>query len=101
MNSLFAKAQAILPHHAITGLVNWFARIEAPWFKDLFIKSAKGLLNIELDDAQRRDLKDYRSFNDFFTRELRAESRPISQTPNVACPVDGRISAIGEIRKNT
>lgn len=41
-----------------------------------------------------------KSFNDFFTRELRPELRPIDQTPGgVVSPVDGTIAEFGPIEQ--
>ncbi|MBU2645725.1 phosphatidylserine decarboxylase [bacterium] len=41
-----------------------------------------------------------RTFNDFFTRELRPELRPIDQTPgSVVSPVDGTIAEFGKIEQ--
>ena len=94
------NAQALLPQHAITNVVNWLARIETPWFKNAFIKSAMGLLSIDLTDAQRKTPEEYASFNDFFTRELAPGARTIAPAPSIASPVDGRISAIGYLDDN-
>lgn len=39
--------------------------------------------------------KDYRSFNDFFTREIRPERRPIDQNArHLVAPCDGKLTAI-------
>lgn len=43
----------------------------------------------------------YRSFNDFFTRQIRPECRPIDRTPEVLIsPCDGKLTAIS-IQENT
>ncbi|MFX6331012.1 phosphatidylserine decarboxylase, partial [Acinetobacter baumannii] len=39
----------------------------------------------------------YKTFNDFFTRPLKAGARPLAQAPRV-CPVDGAISQVGRIQ---
>ncbi len=42
-----------------------------------------------------------RSFNDFFTRELKPELRPIDTTPGgVVSPVDGTIAEFGDIKQD-
>ncbi len=48
--------------------------------------------------AKQPDATAYKTFNDFFTRELRPDVRPINQDNNtIICPVDGSISQIGKI----
>lgn len=48
--------------------------------------------------ALEPDITDYKHFNDFFTRELKPESRPVPQDGNtIICPVDGSISQLGKI----
>ncbi|MEN9917476.1 MAG: phosphatidylserine decarboxylase proenzyme, partial [Pseudomonadota bacterium] len=43
----------------------------------------------------------YINFNDFFTRSLKPEKRPISNhTSDIISPVDGTISQIGDIKEN-
>lgn len=45
--------------------------------------------NINVDEVLR-PLESFSSFNDFFIRELKAESRPICPEPYLALPADGR-----------
>lgn len=46
--------------------------------------------------------RDYHNFNEFFTRELRPECRPIEPHPaSVACPVDGVVGCFGTIDEGT
>jgi phosphatidylserine decarboxylase len=52
-------------------------------------------------EAEYPDYRDYPTFNDFFTRYLRPEFRPIANHPSeLACPVDGVVSALGELANN-
>src|SRR5690606_38678795 len=44
------------------------------------------------------DIGSYASFNDFFTRALRADARPIADADFI-CPVDGAISQFGTIKR--
>jgi phosphatidylserine decarboxylase len=50
-----------------------------------------------MEEAADPRIESYASFNDFFTRPLRAGARPISPAPFV-CPVDAAISQFGPIR---
>ena len=51
-----------------------------------------------MDEAMISDLKAYRSFNDFFTRRLKPEARPINPSQEVLIsPADGKILAFADI----
>lgn len=55
-------------------------------------------LSINMDEAMVSDLKAYRSFNDFFTRRLKPEARPINPSQEVLIsPADGKILAFADI----
>lgn len=51
---------------------------------------------VNMEEAANPDIGSYASFNEFFTRALRADARPIAVSKFV-CPVDGAISEFGEI----
>ncbi|MEA2013675.1 MAG: archaetidylserine decarboxylase [Verrucomicrobiota bacterium] len=56
-------------------------------------------LNMDISDAER-NLEDFLSFNDFFTRKLKRDSRPYSAGKDVlVSPGDGRISILPKIDK--
>ena len=49
-----------------------------------------------MNEAGLEDIKEYKHFNDFFTRSLKAGTRPISES-KVVSPVDGVVSQCGNI----
>jgi phosphatidylserine decarboxylase len=49
-----------------------------------------------MDEALDPDIANYPSFNEFFTRALRPDARPLADADYI-CPVDGRISQFGAI----
>src|SRR5687768_11126088 len=51
---------------------------------------------VNMKEAVNPDIRSYRTFNDFFTRALLLEKRPIAQTDYVS-PADGVISQVGVI----
>ena len=87
----------VLPHHALTRVVYWLTRQQSSltprvirWFARKF--------DVNMHDAVNPSLDSYPTFNEFFTRALKPEARPIAQATNaIACPADGRISAMGKI----
>ena len=50
-----------------------------------------------MDEALNPDITSYRSFNDFFTRALKPDARPLAAA-DLICPVDGAISQFGAIK---
>jgi len=55
-----------------------------------------GKYGVDMSEAENPDLGSYKSFNDFFTRPLRAGVRPMA-IADFVCPVDGAISQFGVI----
>ncbi|KAB2856374.1 MAG: phosphatidylserine decarboxylase, partial [Sphingopyxis terrae] len=51
---------------------------------------------VDLSEAENPDFRSYASFNDFFTRPLKAGARPLANADFI-CPVDGAISQFGSI----
>ncbi|MGE4069695.1 MAG: archaetidylserine decarboxylase [Lysobacterales bacterium] len=91
--------QLMLPHQFLSRIVYYLMRWTwGPW-KRLLIKTLSRAYKIDLADALEPDPEAYASFNDFFTRALRPEARPIaSDSGALVSPSDGRISQIGRIR---
>ena len=57
---------------------------------------------IDLGEFSRDAIKDYSTFNDFFTREIKPELRPVMGLKHeVISPVDGIVVAFGRIRGDT
>lgn len=91
-----------LPHHLLSRLMHRFTRLRIGFiyrpFTRWFIKQFK----VNLGEALHTDLNHYRSFNEFFTRELKPDARSIvSEKNELACPVDGMVSQAGEIKGDT
>jgi phosphatidylserine decarboxylase len=95
---LFAWLQYILPQHAISRLVLNATRVRKTWFKNALIRGFLRLFEVDMQDAVEVDPLRYRSFNEFFTRALRPETRPFALAADaIASPVDGTVSECGAI----
>ena len=95
---LFVWLQYVLPQHALSRLVLRATRIRTPWFKNLLTRGFLRLFHVDMGEASQPDALRYPSFNEFFTRPLRPEARPIDPDPEgVSSPVDGAISECGAI----
>ncbi|MDE2251905.1 MAG: phosphatidylserine decarboxylase [Gammaproteobacteria bacterium] len=92
----FAALQCLLPQHLLSRLVGALARTRLAWVRRPLVAGFVRAYRPELSDAVEPDPRAYPSFNAFFTRPLRAGSRPASPAPRaIDSPVDGRISALG------
>ncbi|MDH3400886.1 MAG: archaetidylserine decarboxylase [Chromatiales bacterium] len=95
---LFVSMQYLLPQHALSRIIHQLMRIEISGVKNLLIRWFVGQFKVDLSEARRTQAEDYSSFNDFFTRSLDDDARPVAfGTHNLVSPVDGRISELGDI----
>lgn len=98
---LFVAVQRILPKHALSRLIAKLAESQNNWLKNLLINRAIKTFDINMDEALSDDLSSYKSFNAFFTRQLKPEVRPLDKGANtLISPADGVISQAGKISKN-
>ena len=88
-----------LPHHALSSWMSKLTHCTNPVWKNAFIKSIVAMYGVNMEEAKFQNLDHYASFNEFFTRELKAGARPIVQDHGaVACPADGAVSQAGVIQ---
>ncbi len=73
-----------------------FARAEAGALTQFAIRRFVERYQVNLAEAANPDPASYSTFNEFFTRPLRAGARPLADSAYV-CPVDGAISQFGVI----
>ncbi|MEM7077819.1 MAG: archaetidylserine decarboxylase [Pseudomonadota bacterium] len=98
MSTGFAALQRALPQHLLSRGLGTLAASETPWLKDLLIREFARAYKVSLDEAEIRDPRAYRSFNDFFTRALQPDARPVEADPTVVVhPADGAVSQAGTI----
>ena len=97
-----AWPQYLLPHYALTDLMFLLTRSEAAWWKNSFIRWFAYQYKVDMSEAVNEQLTGYSSFNQFFTRPLKPNARPVCQGHNsIACPVDGAISQAGTIEQES
>jgi phosphatidylserine decarboxylase len=98
LRQLFVLLQYLLPHHLLSQVMYWITRSEWKPFKNLLIRNAVHLYKVDMSVAVEQDPEKYKSFNEFFTRALRPEARPLAEEKDaVICPVDGMVSEAGNI----
>jgi phosphatidylserine decarboxylase len=94
----FARLQHMVPQHLLSRFVGKIASSENKLIKNTFIKWFVKRYQVDMSLAAETDPLAYASFNDFFTRALKPESRPIdNDQTSIVCPADGAISQLGPI----
>ena len=98
---LFIALQYVLPQHLATAFIHWLARVQNGVLRNALIKGFLKLYpQVDMSEAERTVPEQYASFNDFFTRALRAGARPIdAAAAALVSPVDGRVSQAGPIEE--
>ncbi|MCD2325304.1 archaetidylserine decarboxylase [Sphingomonas sp. IC-56] len=86
----------LLPKKHLTSFAGRVARAEHGWVAPKLIRWFVRRYGVDMREAENPDLASYTSFNDFFTRPLKAGARPMAKADFVS-PVDGAISQFGDI----
>ena len=88
--------QYLLPKLALTRLAGRVAGAKGGALTTRLIRWFVARYGVDMAEAQNPDIASYASFNEFFTRPLRPDARPLAPADYI-CPVDGRISQFGTI----
>ena len=91
--------QHIAPKQLITIVAGKLANLQCPSLTPRVIAWFVQRYQVNMQEAENPDISSYKTFNDFFTRSLKSDARPIAKSDFI-CPVDGAISQFGTIRKN-
>jgi phosphatidylserine decarboxylase len=90
--------QYVLPQHTLSHWMSCLTHSKTKWLKNLFIKQIIKHYGVNMDEALIQDINAFKSFNEFFTRELKPEARPLSMVKNaIVSPADGVVSQAGKI----
>ncbi|WP_311946146.1 archaetidylserine decarboxylase [Halomonas piscis] len=91
----FALMQYPLPHHAISRLAGLLAECRSPGLKNALIRAFIRRFKVDMSQAQEPDYRAYSTFNDFFTRALTSDARPVGE--GFISPADGTLSQFGRM----
>lgn len=98
--SPFVALQHVLPQHFLSRAIGALAASEVRWIRAPLVHLFAKTYAVNMDEAERPALADYRSFNDFFTRSLHPEARPVDRAPgSVTAPADGVVSQSGTVER--
>ena len=99
---LFAGFQYLLPKHLLSRLIYAVTRSRSPTIKNAILRTFLSGYRVDMEEAQQPDPFAYGSFNDFFTRALKPEARPIAADPQlIVSPVDGIVSQCGHLQDDS
>ena len=96
-DQLFIALQRLAPQHLISRGAGLLASSTNPFIKNTFINWFANKYDIDMRDAIEQNPEAYASFNDFFTRALKPDARPIDTGQSLVSPADGAISQLGAI----
>ena len=91
--------QYIIPKQAITALAGKLASKQCGALTTKVIAWFVKRYGVNMAEAANADISSFASFNDFFTRPLKTDARPLAKAEFI-CPVDGAISQFGSIEKD-
>jgi len=98
-DTLAVLPQYLIPKQALTALAGKFASAKAGTTTTAVIRWFVKRYQVNMAEAANPDITSYATFNDFFTRALKAGARPLAQA-DLLSPVDGAISQFGRIEKD-
>ena len=91
--------QHLLPKQALTVFAGKVAGLKGGAMTSRLIRWFVGRYKVNMTEAANSDIRSYATFNDFFTRALRSDARPLADAAFI-CPVDGAISQFGPIEND-
>ncbi|WP_392559521.1 archaetidylserine decarboxylase [Orbus mooreae] len=101
LNQIKAMIQYLLPKQLLTVMFGYLASKQLGFLTTAMIKGFCKLYKIDLTEAKYQKAEEYKTFNDFFARELQEDARPIDESDNsIVMPADGVISQFGTIKDN-
>jgi phosphatidylserine decarboxylase len=90
--------QHLLPKNLSSAVVYRATRSRRPWLTRPLTRWFAKAYGVDLTEAANADLESYATFNEFFTRELKAGARPIAgESGTFVSPADGVLTEHGAI----
>jgi phosphatidylserine decarboxylase len=93
---LAVTPQYLMPKRALTVFAGWVANLRGGPLTQYLIRDFISRYAVNMAEAADPRPQSYATFNEFFTRALRPDARPIDGAAFV-CPVDAAISQFGPI----
>jgi phosphatidylserine decarboxylase len=91
--------QYLLPKQTLTQLAGAIASAKGGALTTRLIRWFVARYGVNMSEAANPDIASYATFNEFFTRPLKSDARPLASS-ELICPVDGAISQFGAIARD-
>ena len=93
--------QSFIPHLILTKLMGRLAGSENRIIKGLLIQLFMWIYRPSLEESEISEIKEFPTYNSFFTRKLKKEARPVEKSKlSIVSPVDGIIIDHGFIEND-
>ena len=99
INHLKVLTQYLLPKLLLTQFAGLIASKQGGRMTTALIRWFIGRYQVNMAEALNPDISSYATFNDFFTRALKPDARPMVAA-DLICPVDGAISQFGAVEQD-
>ena len=101
IDNIKVKSQYFMPKTFLSRAIGVLASKQMGTFTTFLIKNFIKYYDVNMEEAKIKDVTKYKTFNDFFTRELKKGARPIIlDEKSITNPADGTISQFGDIYKD-
>lgn len=94
---LLKTVETLTPFTTLSSLSAKLTDVPMGRFTQFLIRNFIKSFNINLDEIANQDLGAYKTFNEFFIRQLKENARPIEKECIAVSPVDGTIGQAGTI----
>jgi phosphatidylserine decarboxylase len=92
--------QYFIPQHLLSRAAGYLANTDVAPIRNFLIEKFIKHFNVDMSEALIENPRDFNTFNDFFTRELKPGVRPIDAAPqSFVSPADGALSEWGTIHE--
>lgn len=98
INNILKVSETLTPLSTLTYLSSRLTDVPLGKTTQFLIKQFIKTYKINLDEIEQKDLKEYKTFNEFFIRKLKADARPINHDCIAISPVDGTIGEASTIK---
>lgn len=101
-DSIKVTTQYLIPKKLLSIFLGSIAKSQLGFFTAFLIRIFIKRYKIDMSLAKIQDIKQFKCFNDFFTRELQDNARPITAGADIITqPADGKISELGPIDEDS
>ncbi len=91
--------QYLIPQHGLSQTLGWLADKPLGSITTTLINKFIKRYGVDMSEAVEEKTENYPTFNQFFTRAIKLEYRPVAPNTPLVSPVDGMVSQLGHINQ--